>query len=216
MEKVISRCMETFELPPDYRVIDLGSGVGIPSWYFAARGAELSMGVELVAGRAHQCYKAYREILTSEDCADLLKRSVSLKVAFGHVDILEVSSLAYFDLVYMFDCGFNPELLGHIASIIGKGRNKWLVSYYPHSKLTARGFELRLLSKINRLRLSRSNETHTAYFYQIIPHQERKRKRLQEPILDEVLMPLLQQALAPYEERVNMMNTFIDSANIII
>ena len=208
---MIARCIEAFKLLSapltGFRVIDLGSGVGKPSWHFAARGAVLSMGIELVATRTHHCYKAYKEII--EECAELLKTSVSFKVAFGCIDVLQISSLAFFDVVYMFDCGFTPDLLGHIARITGKGRNRWLVSYHDHRKLTACGFNLCLLSKLNGLRFSGSTSSRTAYFYEFIRTTERKRARVQEPRLDDALTSFLDQVNAHYDERLKLLDAYI-------
>jgi hypothetical protein len=169
----------------------------------------VSISIEVVPTRVHHCDRAYLNIL--KDCNDLLDTSTALNVAFCCVDVLNVRSLAYFDVVYMFDCGLSPELLGHIASVCGKGRNKWLVSYHDSVNLERAGFRnLRLLTKISNLRFSGSKSTRTAYFYSVESFYLGKRSR-HEPHPDEAIASAVQLALSPYNDRYKLISDKVAS-----
>ena len=132
MATAIEICKSLFGLDDSFRIIDLGSGVGKPSWHFAVNDVELSIGIDSVPGRYMASQRASLKILEEYE------RNFSL--GFACIDILQLRELAFFDLVYMFDCGFNPVLLKHISKLIGYGRCRYLVSYYNPHTLLENGF----------------------------------------------------------------------------
>jgi hypothetical protein len=160
--KIIDCCVYLFGMDKTFRVIDLGSGVGKPNWHFAQLDIEASVGVESE-------YERYISSLVVQDklakmsCSDLRDR-----VVFLHADILRLTTLSQFDIIYMFDCGFTDDLYEHLASIVG-GRARYMVSFRNPECLQSHGFAIVLLGSLGGLRLSSSTNTRTAYFYSVSP-----------------------------------------------
>jgi hypothetical protein len=203
MEKVVAQCISLFgldkQVDPAYRVIDLGSGVGKPSWHFAARGALLSIGVEVVRERVYQSSAAAAMIL--RDCERMLDSTRPFNVAFGNIEITALQTLSYFDVVYMSDDGFSPNTLTHVSKIIGGGRCRYLVSYHWENKLYSLGFNLRLLGKLRNLKLSGSSNcsSRTVYFYEIV--RKKRARGHEEVVLDPLLAPVVELAHKNYDYR---------------
>jgi hypothetical protein len=160
--KIVDCCVYLFGMDKSFRVIDLGSGVGKPSWHFAQLDIEASVGVESE-------YERYISSLVVQDKiskvppADLCER-----VCFLHADVLRLTTLSQFDIIYMFDCGFTDELYRHLASIVG-GRARYMVSYRAPDYLQSYGFEIVLLGALSGAHMSGSTNTRTAYFYSVSP-----------------------------------------------
>jgi hypothetical protein len=207
MDKAITLCKEVFGLTEGFRVIDIGSGVGKPSWHFAGRGAEISIGIECVPHRHFHSMRAKLSIL--KNCKDILNKH-RFNVAFECLDVTELLDLGYFDLVYMFDCGFPPHVHSHIASIIGKGRCRYLVAYDDLNYLSMRGFKLKLVGQISGLKFSCSTNTRTAYYYLVDQVSTHSGYDANKP--DPLLVDVVEFSQESYEVRLAAIDESIKNA----
>lgn len=200
MDKVVKACIDVFHLDDKVRIIDLGCGVGKPNWHFITYNADVSIGIDCVSQRIGYAFKSSSEILHECRSIDNLAYD-KINIGFKCVDITDVSSLAYFDLIYMSDCGFTPDLLKHIAKLtLSGGRCRYLVSYHNNRTLQHYGFQVKLVHKITKLSLFGSKSSRTAYFYMIgAPYHLVN----DHPIIDDNLCDVVSLAKRTYSSKLH-------------
>jgi hypothetical protein len=187
--KIIDCCIYLFGMDESFRVLDIGSGVGKPSWHFAQSRIDASVGIE------SEYERFISSIVVQQSIDKLSSPAVCDRVSFLHADILQVSTLSDFDLVYTFDCGIPDDVYEHIASIVG-GRMRYLVSYRPPEYLERFGFNLVLLGALGGLKLSGSTNSRTAFFYSVGPSTN-----FNPDLRDEALEAAIYMCHAPVERK---------------
>lgn len=201
MSSVVEICKSVFGLNNTSRVIDLGSGVGKPTWHFAANDVDISVGIECVHIRYMAAQRASLHILEESRNIPAIR---STKVGFSCVDILQIRTLAYFDIVYMFDCGFNPLLLSHISNLIGIGRCRYLVSYHNPAILHSHKFPVQLLYKQPRMKMFAGKNSRTAYFYSVMSRADCI-ETFDETTPDDTLAVVVKFCNADYLDKISLL-----------
>lgn len=160
-----SLCYELVRLSlvsPGSALLELGSGVGKPSFHFSSFFRCLAVGIEVdyplyfaSLGNLQKVYSKAEELGFK-----------SPSVAFVHRDILNLSSFDPFEVIYSFDCLFEPALLMHIGRVFNdSSKCKVFMSYNKPAVLEDLGFiGLRLMAKVP-MKMIGSGELKQCYVY---------------------------------------------------
>ena len=111
--------------------IDIGAGLGKPNLHVAVDpGVKASVGVELGGERWWQSMDILWHGFEESTAAATGLDSLNGPVFLAHADFLNIDSLDAFSHVYMFDKGFPPVLMEHIAEVFNTSRgSQYLICY---------------------------------------------------------------------------------------
>lgn len=158
MDQIVDFMVSKCELSRQSRFIDIGSGLGKPSFHVACRvECELSYGIENAFIRQHLCMMNLIAVLSEE--------TITSMIGFQLCDALELTNIEPFTHVFQFDLAFPPNLLYNIADAFNASRTaKYLICFHKEDAVLEYGFRVRFLAQC-MTHLSGSNEGHTCYFY---------------------------------------------------
>ena len=110
MDKVIDVMMNVCNLNSLSMVLDVGAGLGLPTFHIAQRvHLCLSMGVESEAIRYRMSIHSLKLLCTGPHRSVVNTDGVS----FIHANILNAESYEPFNIIYMFDVGMPPSIYEH-------------------------------------------------------------------------------------------------------
>lgn len=143
-------------------MLELGSGVGKPSFHFSSFFRCLTVGIEVDYSLYFASLGNLQRIYSKADELGFSAPSV----AFLNEDIFEMTSFDPFEIIYSFDKLFEPKLLMHIAKVFNDSTKcKVIITYQRPSVLEDAGFlHLSLQSKLH-MRMVGSGEMKTCYIF---------------------------------------------------
>jgi hypothetical protein len=163
-QKIIDVLKDKCKLGPQSRFIDIGSGLGKPNVHAAiSPGVALSYGVELIDLRWQLSLHVLKRLLSHSDPE---VATASTNTFFAQADICASRTLDPFTHVYMFDVGFPPDVMSHIAKAFNASQaSQYLICFHnERTVVDTYGFEVDLLEKVSTS-MSGSSEGHQAYIY---------------------------------------------------
>ena len=167
------------ELDTSSTFIDIGAGLGKPNLHVALDpGVKASVGVELGGERWWQSqdilWHGFEKNTAKETGLDSLHGPIFL----AHADFLEINSLNDFSHVYMFDKGFPPALMDHIAHVFNSSPNSQYLMCFKKPRVIIEHYEFQV-KEIGRVRtsMSGSGESNTCYFYQKLINKKKNKKK---------------------------------------
>lgn len=166
-------------------LLELGSGVGKPSFHFSSFFRCLTVGIKVDYSLYFASLGNLKKVYSKAEELGLTSPSV----AFIHKDIFEMSSFDPFEIIYTFDKLFEPELLMHIAKVFNDSRKcKVFISYQRPSVLEKAGFiNLSLQSQL-QMKMAGSGEMKTCYLFSRRRKADPGSDSSPDPIVREVLM----------------------------
>jgi hypothetical protein len=147
--------------------IDIGAGLGKPNLHVALDpGVKASVGVELGGERWWQSMDILWHGLEESTAAATGLDSLNGPVFLAHADFLNMDSLEAFSHVYMFDKGFPPVLMEHIAVVFNSSRKSdYLICYKkPRIIVDKYAFDVEEVGRV-RTSMSGSGEGNTCFVY---------------------------------------------------
>lgn len=181
--RIVNVLKSECELDTSSTFIDIGAGLGKPNLHVALDpGVKASVGVELGGERWWQSqdilWHGFEKNTAKETGLDSLNGPIFL----AHADFLEINSLNDFSHVYMFDKGFPPVLMDHIAHVFNSSPNSQYLMCFKKPRVIIEHYEFQV-KEIGRVRtsMSGSGESNTCYFYQklndVIKKKNKKTKK---------------------------------------
>ena len=167
-------------------MLELGSGVGKPSFHFSSFFRCLTVGIEVDYSLYFASLGNLQRIYSKADELGLTPPSV----AFLNEDIFEMTSFDPFEIIYTFDKLFEPKLLMHIAKVFNDSTKcKVFITYQRPSVLEEAGFlHLSLQSKL-QMKMVGSGEIKTCYiFTRRSVADPRRSESSPDPIVRDVLV----------------------------
>jgi hypothetical protein len=163
MQKIIDVMKEKCKLGPQSRIIDIGSGLGKPNVHAAlSPSVAVSYGVELIELRWQLSLHVLKRLLSHSDST---VANAATNCYFGHGDITAARTLDPFTHVYMFDVGFPPDVMIHIAKAFNASQaSQHLICFHNEKVVHGYGFEVELIEKVSTS-MSGSSEGHQCYVY---------------------------------------------------
>ena len=160
-----SLCYELVRLSlvsPGSLLLELGAGVGKPSLHFSSFFRCLTVGIEIDYPLYFASLGNLKKVYSKADELGFQPPSV----AFVHSDISNLSSFDPFEVIYSFDCLFEPALLMHIGRVFNdSSKCKVFMSYKKPAVLQDLGFiGLRLMAKLP-MKMIGSRELKTCFVY---------------------------------------------------
>ena len=144
------------ELDSSSTFIDIGAGLGKPNLHVALDpGVKASVGVELGGERWWQSMDILWHGLEAKTAAETGLDALPGSVFFAHADFLEVDSLDAFSHVYMFDKGFPPVLMEHIAEVFNSSAQSRYLVCFKKPSIIVRDYGFRV-EEVGRVRTSMS------------------------------------------------------------
>lgn len=162
MEKVVRAMAEQCGLGAQSRLLDIGAGLGKPNVHAALLPVEISYGVEVSRVRWELCMHVMKLLLasTEEHLA-----AAAAKCHFDCSDITAAHTLDPFTHIYMFDVGFPPALMIHIATAFNASTTPGhLVCFKNEHLILGYGFDVELVTKFPTS-MHGSSEGHHCYVY---------------------------------------------------
>ena len=159
------------------RAIDFGSGTGKPMMHFMGKfpKAKSGLGIEFNEVRVALAMAVLKRIFRR------LGNTPGLNTVCG--DVFELNTLLDFiDVLFMFDCAFEPELMDHIGKIWNASSAKMLICFRKPEYLEKHGYlHLRLVATV-KMFLTGSMEGRTAFlFIRATPTSKKRPPQLLAP-----------------------------------
>lgn len=177
--RIVNMLKTECELDTTSTFIDIGAGLGKPNLHVALDpGVKASVGVELGGERWWQSqdilWHGMEEQVAQETGLDSLNGPIFL----AHADFLEVNTLNDFSHVYMFDKGFPPVLMEHIANVFNKSSNSKYLMCFKKPRIIVDKYEFQV-EEIGRVKtsMSGSGEGNTCFFYRRLPSSSKKNSK---------------------------------------
>ena len=125
-----------------------------------------SVGVELGGERWWQSQDILWHGLEDKTAAETGLATLNGPLFLAHADFMEVDTLNAFSHVYMFDKGFPPILMEHIAEVFNRSANSRYLMCFKKPRIIVDKYEFQV-EEIGRVRtsMSGSGEGNTCFFY---------------------------------------------------
>jgi hypothetical protein len=165
--RIVDLLKSKCELDTTSTFIDIGAGLGKPNLHVALDpGVKASVGVELGGERWWQSQDILWHGLEEKTAKETGLDALNGPVFLAHADFLEVDSLNAFSHVYMFDKGFPPVLMQHIADVFNASKTSKYLMCFKKPKTIVDAYEFNV-EEIGRVRtsMSGSGEGNTCFFY---------------------------------------------------
>ncbi len=162
-QKIVDLLKAHCNLKPSSRFVDVGSGLGKPSFHVAQDvGCQISFGVELEELRWRLSIHNHRSMLR----ASQTDFSPPVNVFFFHADMQQAQTFDPFTHVYSCDVGFPPQTFHRLAKKFNRSQTQYLISYQsPKRIIDLYGFKVELVFKEGALRMTGSSEGKTVFAY---------------------------------------------------
>jgi hypothetical protein len=165
--RIVDMLKSHCELDTTSTFIDIGAGLGKPNFHVALDpGVKASVGVELGGERWWQSQDILWHGLDETTAKETGLDSLNGPLFLAHADFLEINTLNAFSHVYMFDKGFPPVLMEHIANVFNSSLNSKYLMCFKKPKIIVEKYEFNV-EEIGRVRtsMSGSGEGNTCFFY---------------------------------------------------
>ena len=180
--RVVDMLKSECELTASSTFIDIGAGLGKPNLHVALDpGVKASVGVELGGERWWQSQDILWHGLEETTAQETGLNALNGPVFLAHADFLDVTTLNDFSHVYMFDKGFPPVLMEHIAHVFNTSSNSKYLMCYKNPKKIVDNYEFNV-EEIGRVRtsMSGSGEGNTCFFYRKLESKKEEKSRIQK------------------------------------